>query len=167
MTSKKFPKPKQFVPENPKKYVGDLSTLTSRSSWETRFFVYCDNSPSIVFWNSEETVIPYLCPTDNYTKPHRYFIDATIQVKTSDGKMKTYLVEIKPYLQTKAPVPGKKKQKTFLTEVLTWAKNDAKWKATLDYCKKHGVEFMILTEHGQVWFENGVRMENYQEKSAF
>ena len=95
--------------------------------------------------NSAGATVQNVNPTDG--KWHRYFCDFLIQVKTSDGTLKTYLVEIKPDAQTRPPVPGKKSKKTFLTEVLTWAKNDAKWKAAREYCKKINIEFVILTEH--------------------
>jgi hypothetical protein len=116
-----------------------------RSSWETRFASWVDKNPQILKWNSEETVIPYRCPTDN--KIHRYFVDFKIQVKGKDDLLRTYLVEVKPSKQTVPPVyPGKRTQR-YLTESLTYLKNQAKWTAATEYCKDRGWQFKIITEH--------------------
>jgi hypothetical protein len=116
-----------------------------RSSWETRFASWVDKNPQILKWNSEETVIPYRCPTDN--KIHRYFVDFKIQVKGKDDLLRTYLVEVKPAKQTVPPVyPGKRTQR-YLTESLTYLKNQAKWAAATEYCKDRGWQFKIITEH--------------------
>lgn len=106
---------------------------------------WCDTTPSVLKWSSETTVIPYVCPTDN--RMHRYFVDFKIQVRTKSGATKTYLVEVKPAAQTKPPEPPAKKNKRYITEVMTWGKNNAKWEAARNYCKDRGYEFIILTEH--------------------
>ena len=129
----------------PEKYEGDPTNIIMRSSWETRFASWCDKNPSILKWCSEETVVPYRCPTDN--RLHRYFIDFKIRVKTKDNNMKTYLVEVKPAKQTQPPVYPGKKTKHYLTESLAFIKNQAKWKAATEYCKDRGYEFVIITEN--------------------
>ena len=139
-----YPKPTKWTPKNIEKYMGDHTNIICRSSWETKFFNWCDNNPSIVAYSSEETVVPYRCATDN--KPHRYFVDARMQVKQSNGTLKTYLIEIKPHAQTMAPVPTARKTKRFITESLTFMKNQSKWEAADRYAKDRGWEFMILTE---------------------
>ena len=112
-----------------------------RSSWETMFASWCDKNPSVVKWSSEETIIPYRCPTDNHI--HRYFVDFKITVNTG----KTYLVEVKPYKQTQLPeYPGKRTQR-YLIESLTFMKNQAKWEAATNYAKDRGWRFEIWTEH--------------------
>lgn len=135
----------KYRPTNPQKYVGDPTDIIFRSSWERKFMVWCDRNPSVLKWASETTVIPYRCPTDN--RVHRYFVDFKIQVKDRDGNIKVYLVEIKPDKQTRPPETPKRKTKQFINEVMTWGKNDAKWKAAREYCKDRGYEFIILTEH--------------------
>lgn len=132
---------RKFTPVFPEKYAGDTTNIVMRSSWETRFASWCDKNPSIVKWNSEETIIPYRCPTDN--RIHRYFVD--FKITTNAGK--TYLVEVKPSAQTQPPVfPGKRTQR-YLMESLTFIKNQAKWKAAEEYAKDRGWEFKIITEH--------------------
>jgi hypothetical protein len=132
---------RKYIPVFPEKYTGDTTNIIMRSSWETRFANWCDKNPNIVKWSSEETIVPYRCPTDNLI--HRYFVD--FKITTSVGK--TYLVEVKPAAQTQPPVyPGKRTQR-YLTESLTYMKNQAKWKAAHEYAKDRGWEFKIITEH--------------------
>jgi hypothetical protein len=136
---------RKFTPTNPQKYSGDPSNIIMRSSWETKFANWCDVNPSIISWVSEETVIPYRCGTDN--KIHRYFVDFKIQVKETSGRVKTYLVEIKPYKQTIPPVyPGRQTQR-YLQESFAYIKNQSKWEAATQYAKERGWEFIKLTEH--------------------
>ena len=134
----------RYVPIRPEKYSGDVTNIICRSSWERRFAKWCDVNPSIVRWSSEETVIPYLCPTDN--KLHRYFIDFKIKVQHKDGSTKTYLIEIKPLKQTAPPVFPGRQTKKYLAESYGFMKNQAKWKAATEYAKDRGWEFKIITE---------------------
>lgn len=131
---------RKFVPVFPEKYVGDPTMIIMRSSWETMFANWCDKNPSVMKWSSEETIVPYRCPTDN--KIHRYFVDFKVTFK--DGR--TYLIEVKPAKQCEPPIfPGKKTQR-YLTESLTFLKNQAKWSAATEYAKDRGWGFKIITE---------------------
>jgi len=132
---------RKFTPLFPQKYTGDPTNIIMRSSWETMFANWCDKNPSIVKWSSEETIIPYRCPTDNHI--HRYFVDFKITINTG----KTYLVEVKPYKQTQIPEYPGKRTKRYLMESLTFMKNQAKWEAATNYAKDRGWEFKIITEH--------------------
>ena len=136
---------RKYKPMFPEKYEGDPTNIIMRSSWETRFASWCDKNPAILKWCSEETVVPYRCPTDN--RVHRYFIDFKIKVKTKDNAIKTYLVEVKPAKQTQPPVYPGRKTKHYLMESVTFIKNQAKWKAATEYCKDRGYEFVIITEN--------------------
>jgi hypothetical protein len=132
---------RKYIPIFPEKYTGDPSNIIMRSSWETRFASWCDKNPSVLKWSSEETIIPYKCPTDN--RIHRYFVDFKITVTTG----KTYLVEVKPKTQTQPPIyPGKRTQR-YLQESLAFMKNQAKWEAASEFAKDRGWEFKIITEH--------------------
>lgn len=134
----------KYKPINPQKYMGDLTNIIFRSSWEKKFFIWCDNNPNILRWSSEEIIIPYRCPTDD--RIHRYFPDARIDIKTKDNEYKTYLIEIKPFAQTLPPKKQKRKTKRYITEVYTYGKNEAKWKAARQYAKERNWEFLIITE---------------------
>jgi len=135
----------KYTPKRPEKYEGDPTQIIYRSSWELKFFNWCDNNDSVLKWSSEEIAIPYLCPTDN--KMHRYFPDARIKIVDKNNELKTYIVEIKPHNQTQPPQVKQKTTKRYLTEVMTWGKNTAKWQAAKKYCDQRGYEFMIITEH--------------------
>lgn len=129
---------------NVEKYKGDPTNVIYRSSWELKFMRWCDVNPSIISWSSEETIIPYVCPTDG--RPHRYFVDFRIQLRDKNGVLKTYLVEIKPEAQTMPPKVPERKTKRFIIEAATYIRNEAKWKAATQYAKDRGWEFIKLTE---------------------
>ena len=132
---------RKYTPIFPEKYTGDPTNIIMRSSWETMFASWCDKNPSVLKWSSEETIIPYRCPTDNNI--HRYYVDFKITVNTG----KTYLVEVKPYKQTLLPEYPGKRTKRYLLESLTFMKNTAKWEAATNYAKDRGWEFKIITEY--------------------
>lgn len=135
----------QFTPMNPKKYVGNVDNIVYRSSWERAFMTWCDTTPEILGWSSEETVIPYFDPVAN--KNRRYYIDFKIVTAGPNGSYKVTLIEIKPYKQTIKPRPNKRKsEKTVLTEQTTWITNKAKWLAAKAYADQRGWHFKIITE---------------------
>ena len=137
----------RYKPQNPEKYDGDPTNIIYRSLLERRFMVYCDTHANILKWSSEEVVIPYVSPLDN--RIHRYFVDFMIQYRDVNGKLKTSLIEVKPHAQTMEPkkkTTGSKPTRRYITEVMTWGVNQAKWKAATEYCKDRNWEFKLLTE---------------------
>ncbi|MDR3502967.1 MAG: TnsA endonuclease N-terminal domain-containing protein [Legionella sp.] len=133
---------------NPQKYKGDPTKIVYRSSWELRLMSRFDLDPSILEWQSEEFYIHYRCKTDN--KIHKYFPDFRVKLRDKDGKIKTIIIEVKPLKQTKPPIQPKEKtpkqQKRFMTEMMTFAKNQSKFDAAKAYCKENGMEWMLMTE---------------------
>lgn len=130
--------------KNPSKYTGDPSNVIYRSSWERRLMIFFDTHDSILQWGSEELVVPYYWEVDG--KMHRYFPDFIVKMKTRNGVVKMML-EVKPYSQTQEPKKTpRKREKTFLLEVETYTKNQAKWKAAEAFCRKNGMVFKIITE---------------------
>ena len=134
----------KFKPNNRKKYKGDPREIIYRSLWELKFMRYCDSNKNILKWSSEEIIIPYRCPTDN--KIHRYFPDFYIKYKDVKGNLREKVVEIKPAKQVKEPKIQKRRTKKYVTEVMTYAKNRAKWEAAEDFCKDRKWKFQIMTE---------------------
>tara|TARA_B100000427_G_C15470492_1_gene578318 strand:+ start:878 stop:1327 length:450 start_codon:yes stop_codon:yes gene_type:complete len=132
-----------FKPTKPRKYKGDINNIICRSSWEKRFCSWCDLNESIIEWGSEEFWIPYRAPDG---KTRRYFPDFIIKVKESNGKIKTYVIEVKPSKQTRPPKPRKNVTKSYLYECKTYAVNQAKWQAADEWCKDKRIEFKIITE---------------------
>ena len=134
----------KFTPQNPKKYMGDSANIIYRSMWERRCMKYFDNNPGVIQWSSEEIVIPYKSPIDN--RFHRYFPDFYLKYKDNTGKMIEKVVEIKPAKQVQEPKVQKRKTKKYVTEVVNYAKNQAKWMAAEEFCKDRKWKFQILTE---------------------
>jgi hypothetical protein len=133
----------RFQPKNPKKYNGDANNIIYRSTWEVRVMKWLDEHPNVVWWASEELPIPYKSPLDN--KIHRYFPDFIAKIKQKDGSVMTYIIEVKPFEQTKMPVQKKKTQR-YIREAATYVVNQEKWKAADIFCQEHGWKFMIMTE---------------------
>lgn len=106
--------------------------------------IYCDKNENILEWGSEEIFIPYISPVDG--KKHRYFPDFYIKTLNREGKIKKYLVEVKPLYQVVGPQVQQKKTKKYINEVMTYAVNQAKWQAAKEFCSDHMWEFIILTE---------------------
>ena len=135
----------KFKPKNPKKYNGNPSKIVYRSSWEARCMNYFDQNDNIIWWASEEVIVPYKHPMDG--RYHRYFPDFIIKVRQKNGQSKTMMIEIKPEYQKIGPKKQKRKTQRYIKEVVTYAVNQAKWEAAEDYCADRRWEFKVLTEN--------------------
>jgi len=129
----------KFIPRNPLKYKGNINEIVYRSSYELKFMNWCDLNDDITEWGSEIIAIPYRSPIDR--KVHRYFPDFYMKVK--DRK---YLIEIKPYRFTQEPKQPKRKTKRFISEVIQYGTNLAKWESATEFCLDRNWEFKIITE---------------------
>ena len=134
----------KYKPLCPYKYKGDPTKIIYRSLWERKFMQYCDSNTNILEWGSEEMYVWYKSPIDN--RPHRYFPDFYIKVRERTGKIKKYIIEVKPKRQTTPPAKPKRQTKGYLREAFEYAKNRAKWNAANEWCDDRGFEFKILTE---------------------
>ena len=130
----------KYTPRNKKKYKGDSSKVVYRSMWERQTFRWIEKNDDIIWWNSEDVIIPYLCETDN--KMHRYYID--LYFMTRNGRK--YLIEIKPEKQTRPPNKRKKNKAKVLKETLIYVKNMSKWAAAKKFAEDNDCEFQIWTE---------------------
>ena len=134
----------KYYPSFPRKYKGDPTNIIYRSLWERKFMVYCDKNDNILEWASEEIAIPYRSPIDN--RVHRYFPDFYMKVKETNGKIKNYMIEVKPAKQTIPPKKPKRQTKGYIREAYEYAKNQAKWKMAKEYCADRQWEFKVVTE---------------------
>jgi len=135
----------RYYPSFPKKYKGNPNNIICRSNWERKFCQYCDLNENVLEWGSEEFFIPYRSPLDD--RIHRYFPDFYMKIRENSGRIKRYVIEVKPYKQTIPPTKTKnKKSQTYISEVKTYAVNDAKWKAAREFCEDRMLEFKIITE---------------------
>lgn len=133
-----------YQPKNPHKYAGDSTKIVYRSSYEIRFMKWCDFNDGVLQWGSEEVIVPYVSPVDN--KTHRYFVDFFVKIRTKEGIIKKYLIEVKPFRFTQEPTIPKRKTKGFISEVMQWSVNNAKWDAARVLASSMGWEFMLITE---------------------
>ena len=135
----------KYTPKNRNKYLGNPHKVIYRSLWERKFMNYCDLNENILEWASEEFWIPYKDPTTNRVR--RYFPDFFIKYKDKNGDIRRSVIEVKPLRETKKPQATKgKSKKTMLNESITYAKNQAKWKAAREFCEDRKLEFKIMTE---------------------
>ena len=134
----------KYYPSFPRKYKGDPTNIIYRSLWERKFMVYCDKNDNILEWASEEIAIPYRSPIDN--RVHRYFPDFYMKVRETNGKIKNYVIEVKPAKQTKPPTKPKRQTKGYIREAYEYARNQAKWKMAKEFCADRQWEFKVVTE---------------------
>jgi hypothetical protein len=130
-----------FTPTNKDKFLG--STAIYRSGLELKFMRFCDNNPNVIKWGSENVIVPYISPLDG--RAHKYYVDNFVIIKEGNV-IKKYLIEIKPSKQTLPPETKYKKKQHLIYEQSMYIKNQAKWQAAREFCKKKGLDFLILTE---------------------
>ena len=135
----------KYKVRNYRKYKGDPTQVVFRSLWERQFMDWCDSNTSVIEWSSEEYIIPYKDPVAQ--KWRRYFPDFYCKIKETDGKVKSYLIEVKPAKQVAPPQKQQRKTKRYITEVQTYATNTAKWNAAEEFCRDRLWQFKIITEH--------------------
>lgn len=142
--NKNYPPLTRYKPQNPKKYIGNINTITMRSSWETIFARWCDFNPNVLKWGSEIKPIRYYSKIDREFK--NYFADFWVLIKDKDDNENKYIVEIKPKNKINKPKNTKNRNR-FLIEMCEWQKNQDKWEAALDFAKRNGFKFIVLNEY--------------------
>ena len=134
----------RFIPKNKGKYVGNANNIIFRSSWELHLMKYLDNSPNCVRWGSEELAIPYVNPikVDSAGRPviSRYFPDFIAMMRDGAGTITKQIIEIKPFRETHLTAKSSQQDK------MTFAVNQAKWRAAADYAARNNAKFLVLTE---------------------
>lgn len=127
MTKKRKSKPSlkgKYTLLHPEKYIGNPKKIIFRSMWERKFMLYCDKTPEVLEWSSEEIAIPYRYKD----KDRNYYPDFYIKFITENDTVEESVIEIKPHYQR------------------LYGQNKAKWASARKYCKKHNYTFKILTE---------------------
>lgn len=145
----------RYVPENPQKYVGDVTFIICRSRWEYNMARFLDLNEKVLQWSSESITIPYEIQENGQWTTKRYFPDFYAKIKTSDGRIIEEVIEVKPYAETLPPKEPKRKTlksyENYEYRLRMYLKNLAKWKTAKEYCEKRGLKFFLLTEK---FFEN-------------
>ena len=150
----------KFTPTNKEKYLGNIKKILTRSTWELALCKWCDRNEHICKWSLENVIVKYY---DELTyKDRRYIVD--FYIETTDGEK--LLVEVKPHRETKPPQRFSNQHKE-LKEILyeapnsynhpslqkkyrrliTYLKNQAKWKAAAIYAEERNWKFVVWTEH--------------------
>jgi hypothetical protein len=141
-----YPQKVKYRPLNPEKYVGDLSKIIMRSSWESKLAYWCDTNPNVLKWGSEIKPISYYSRVDRRSR--QYYPDFWIKVRSDIGNIKHMIIEVKPHNQVIKPRNSKRKKKeTVLAESIRWTRNQDKWSAAVEWAKRNGWEFKIMTEY--------------------
>ena len=120
----------KYKPKFPDKYVGVVSNIICRSTWERKVCKFMDMN------------IPYFSDLDN--KWHKYYPDFICEILDKNNKISKLIIEVKPKKQTREP--KNKKSKYFLNEMRTFKINNYKWNAAKNFCDENGWQFKILTE---------------------
>lgn len=131
----------KYIPQNPEKYLGDVTKIRFMSSWELAFMRVMDTNPNVLKWGSEEFKVQYFHPIKR--KVCAYIPDFIIKYRDRHGQVKTEVVEIKPKKQSVLPI-GKKKISTY--DQVQLVINNAKWTAAKAVCDSHGIRFRVVTE---------------------
>jgi hypothetical protein len=106
-----------YTPKNPHKYGGNLSSgIIYRSSLEKKVCIYCDLTPSVTKWSCENIIIQY---NDHEGKNRRYYPDFYLEFMTPDKPdfIIKYVLEVKPYIETIAPVIPENLSKILMLKV--------------------------------------------------
>jgi len=130
----------KYKVRNQSKYKGDPTEVIYRSGWEKSCFQWLDGNPDVVQWSSESIIVPYIFEADR--KYHRYFVDLFVKFKD-----RTVLVEVKPHKETAPPAKQGKSKQRYVTEAMTYVKNQNKWEAARTFAADRGWEFEVWTEN--------------------
>ena len=133
--------------KHPEKYIGDPKKLIYKSSWEQEAFKFCDNNPHILEWAYELIPITYTIPSrtnPNKKRIKKYIPDLYVVSNDGEGKVTKWIIEIKPYKQTK---PGRSRNpKNRMYEDYVYMTNQLKWAAAKAWCDERDIKFEIVTE---------------------
>ena len=130
-----------FKPSHPEKYKG-FGQIIFKSLLEAKMMFYLDNDPKVVAWWAEPFSIKYLDRSTNRWR--NYFIDFVVEMMDGTSK-KTYWIETKITGETKKPT-GSRNTQALLENTKTYVKNLSKWSAAQKIAKKHGAQFLVITE---------------------
>jgi 16S rRNA G527 N7-methylase RsmG len=118
--------------------------------------IYLDLNQKILRWCSEYIKIPYektewnSSRQDFETTQHTYYPDFYYELERADGTISRVVAEVKPQSETIEPVIREnmtaKQLKNLEYSLKTYNKNLQKWKYMVEYCKRKGFDFIIITE---------------------
>jgi hypothetical protein len=128
----------RYIPKHPGKYLGNVSKILARSSWEINVMKFFDQSSSVLQWSSEPFPISYISPLD--LRPHKYWPDFFVAFIDGTGNVVKEIVEVKPLKESVEAAAKSVYDKKAL------AVNQAKWQAATAFANAHGMGFRVITE---------------------
>ena len=137
-----------YVVKNRQKYIGTKNPVF-KSLWEQRTFYELDNLAHVARWGYECQQIPYFHPI--YKRTSVYYPDLFVTTDIG-GVLKNFMIEIKPAKFAVPPPPPKAKNPTpgvidkYRKAQAAYMINVAKWEAAVAWCRRHKVEWMVMTE---------------------
>jgi hypothetical protein len=142
-----------YILQNPEKYIGNPQEIIYQSSWEFAFCKFCDLNNNVKKWSGEGLQISYQITNDlGKIETHRYYPDFYLEmVRYGDNEAyDRLLVEIKPKKDCEFPVKPKnhtlKMLENYEYALRMYKKNLHKWAFTKEWCAKHNIKFLIITE---------------------
>lgn len=140
----------KYKPRNPEKYRGNVREIIYRSQAELQFMSILDENKDVISWASEELSVRYYNPIK--CRWSRYFPDFIIHKRNKDTNIsEIIMIEIKPLEQTKPPKRGGKME-TYMRKMMEWTVNQYKWKAAIEFCKKHKMKFVVVARDEKLKF---------------
>jgi len=138
--------------ENEEKYIGILP-IKYFSSWELGFCRFCDLNDKVLKWSSESLEIPYQYKNKlGQIETHRYYPDYYLEMIDHNDKERydRLVVEVKPKHETEPPKPPTRQTLKMLENyeysLNTYKKNIHKWHFTKEWCERHNLKFIIISE---------------------
>lgn len=134
---------------NEKKYVGDLTKVIYRSSYEKTFYHSLDIDPNVKYWcvEPQQLRIRYWNPVK---RKWSYYYPDVFCVKMVGDKEVKCLIEVKPKSKLNKPIQPKtndpKKIASYRRKLDEYNVIDAKRKASVEFCKMKGMEYIFITE---------------------
>ncbi len=153
-----------FIPNNKDKVIKLNSSggVYYRSSLEKKLMTYFDINENIIRWSAEIFEIPYtskeVIDGEIVYKNRRYYPDFYYEIKSGPEGIKKIIAEVKPkseyidvlmFREGKFNIPKEatvKKLKNLEYKLKMSQKNSAKWETMVEFCKKKGYEFIIITD---------------------
>lgn len=129
--------------------------MNFKSKLELKIMGYLDRNKCVTSWSYESIRIPYISPVDGCG--HIYFTDFLIHVDTGTERY-TAIIEAKASCFVPSPanlkiVKGRRATPSKAKMVNELIVNDAKFTSCINYCKKRGWKFFIMTEKSEFeWF---------------
>ena len=146
-----------FIPTNKDKVIklNNKGGIYFRSGLEEKMMIYFDKNPAITKWSAEWIQVPYTKKTWNTNlqsfveSTHTYYPDFYYETEIN-GVTKRVVVEVKPDAETRPPVikenMNARQLKNTEYALKMFNTNMTKWKHMIEFCKRKGFEFIILTE---------------------